>query len=92
MPWAFYSFANGKGSVMVKRFFSSIGRLATMVFVLCVSFYGAAQPFVGIPHKGEINEWIVFGFSVLIIWNIRDFAHDLGFWCDQVKKSYRGQE
>lgn len=77
---------------MVKRFFESAFRLVMLLMALCVAVWGGVQMFVDVPHKALINSWLILAFTVVVIYHIKDFAYDLGFWGREIKKTYNGQE
>lgn len=77
---------------MVKRFFESTLRFATLLVVFSVAVWGGVQMFVDLPHKALINSWMALGFTAVVVYHIKDLAYDLGFWGREIKKTYNGQE
>jgi hypothetical protein len=77
---------------MVKRFFESVFRFALLLIVAAAVIWGAAQAFVELPYGKHINKWLLFSFSAVVIWNVKDLIWDLSFWGREIKKSYNGQE
>jgi len=77
---------------MVKRFFTAIFRLTGLIIVLAASLWGAVQPFYQLPYGSEVNKWLLFAFSLVILWNIKEFFYDLGFWGREIKTSYQAEE
>ena len=77
---------------MVKRFFESAFRFVLLLVVAAVVLWGAAQPFVELPYSKDINKWLLFTFSIIMIWHVKDFMYDLSFWSREIKKTYNGQE
>jgi uncharacterized protein YhhL (DUF1145 family) len=77
---------------MVKRFFRSIFQFALLMIVAIAAIWGAAQLFIDLPYGKDINKWLLFSFSLVIMIHTKDLAYDMFFWVRQVKKAYEGKE
>lgn len=77
---------------MVKRFFESAFRFSLLLVVGAAVLWGAAQAFVDLPYGKDINKWLLFTFSIVMLWHVGDFMYDLAFWGREIKKTYNGQE
>ena len=76
-----------KDTEMVKRFFSSLSRLFFLTVVCAVAVWGVAQVFIVLPHSGEVNKWIVFSFSVFMVWSSKEIGYDYAYWFRCMKKA-----
>jgi uncharacterized protein YhhL (DUF1145 family) len=77
---------------MVKRFFRSVFQFALLMIVALAAIWGVAQLFIDLPYGKDINKWLLFSFSLVIMIHTKDLAYDVFFWGRQVKKAYEGKE
>jgi hypothetical protein len=91
-PWVFYSFANGKGSVMVKRFFSSVAQFLFLALVIIGAVYGVAQLWLPIPHKETVNGFTIFAIGLFILLRMKSIISDMFFWSTEVHKILNEKE
>ena len=76
-----------KDTEMVKRFFSSLSRLFFLTVVCAVAVWGVVQVFMALPYAGEVNKWIVFSFSCVMLWSFKEIGYDYAYWFRCMKKA-----
>ena len=77
---------------MVKHFFRSVFQFALLMIVIFAAIWGVAQVFIDLPYGKDINKWLLFSFSLVILIHIKDLAYDIFFWSRQAKNAYEGKE
>jgi len=77
---------------MVKHFFRSVFQFALLMIVIFAAIWGVAQVFIDLPYGKDINKWLLFSFSLVILIHIKDLAYDIFFWGRQAKNAYEGKE
>jgi len=92
MPQVYHSFANGKGSAMVREFFGSIARFLFIIMLFIVMGWGIIQFVENIPNEKNINSVVLFVLSLCLLLHGRPLVEDLHYYFRQAIRSMSHDE